>query len=520
MFKYVFETVLVNKRKRLLLTPPTANEPQLKRRCTPNPFDRLLKEFEAKERAKREQVERERTERERAERERAEQERAERERAERERAKRERVDRERAERERAERERTERERAELERLKREKLERRQHKIEHLHRVARERAYLEERSKREREHAYTEPERNLRDHPERKRQRAEVNSTEQERIDQKRTEKARGDWVRVEHNRPKQEFESKSSDPTPTATTTNVMLVPSPEADPNSGSDPTVVEHTSRVGNIFKAKEEEKKNTAKGREPEAWSSSDPLENVSGESATEKPRGRLVSKWKTFQRDGRKKPFVSIQHGIDQGRLFHSVDQTPLRQDKFDIQDSDCDDEPEQHWRYRLRHDEIVDFVDTIPSEMLVMNLWNQFIGMEHRVHSDACIAPACKIFVQKYHRVLRRLKLEVSFLRFLADLTRIGLIDSDDVYFCVTKMKTLGKNDDKCHAKQCVDVVKQKDDKVISNGEYKKYRKSLPSRRLEPRFLYEECLMMDDLKRERRDEKVKRENVADSAVMPT
>lgn len=88
----------------------------------------------------------------------------------------------------------------------------------------------------------------------------------------------------------------------------------------------------------------------------------------------------------------------------------------------------DNDAERAWRYRLRQDEIVDFFDTIPTEMLVMNLWNQFIALEHRVHLDGCMAPACKVFVHKFHRVLRRLKLEVSFLRLLSDMTRIGLID--------------------------------------------------------------------------------------------
>lgn len=172
----------------------------------------------------------------------------------------------------------------------------------------------------------------------------------------------------------------------------------------------------------------------------------------DAAASRRRGKNVRRRVSSKRDNsnikydRKPTFKSIEEGASKGRLFHSIDQTPLNIEKFEMTDSDHEDEAEQGWRFKLRQDDIVDFVDTIPSEMLFMNLWNQFVGMECKIDSDKNVANACILFVQKYHRVMRRLKFEVSFLRHLSEMVRLGLLDSDDIYGCVLKMKELSENE--------------------------------------------------------------------------
>lgn len=146
--------------------------------------------------------------------------------------------------------------------------------------------------------------------------------------------------------------------------------------------------------------------------------------------------------------RKKPaFRSVEEGMHQDRLFHSVVQTRLHKEQFEMEDSDNDVEAEQGWRFRLRHDEIVEYLDTIPVEKLFMNLWNQFVGMEFRIDSDRRVANACAAFVEKYHLTLKRMKMEITFLRHLSEMARIGLLDSDDVFKCVLRLRELEQSSD-------------------------------------------------------------------------
>lgn len=93
------------------------------------------------------------------------------------------------------------------------------------------------------------------------------------------------------------------------------------------------------------------------------------------------------------------FSSVEQGISQGRLFHSVSQTPFRAEALEMEDSDVEDMAEKEWRFRLRRDEIVEYVDTLPAESLFMNLWNQFVGMEHNLDSDGQMSSACDAFVK-------------------------------------------------------------------------------------------------------------------------
>lgn len=93
------------------------------------------------------------------------------------------------------------------------------------------------------------------------------------------------------------------------------------------------------------------------------------------------------------------FSSAEEGIRQGRLFHTVSQTPLRIAALEMEDSDAEDVGEKEWRFRLRRDEIVEYVDTLPAESLFMNLWNQFVGMEYNLDSDRQMSHACYSFVK-------------------------------------------------------------------------------------------------------------------------
>lgn len=125
----------------------------------------------------------------------------------------------------------------------------------------------------------------------------------------------------------------------------------------------------------------------------------------------PSGRTSSGRQKVPNCG-KPSFSSVEQGITQGRLFHTVSQTPLRAEAVEMEDSDVEDDEEREWRFRLRRDEIVEYVDTLPVESLFMNLWNQFVGMEFCLDSDRSMASACDSFVKSmYVNFCRLLSLE-------------------------------------------------------------------------------------------------------------
>ena len=198
------------------------------------------------------------------------------------------------------------------------------------------------------------------------------------------------------------------------------------------------------------------------------------------------------------------FKSIQHAVRKNMLFHSFVQTPLSLEEFcDGVDSDADPSEEQEWRLGMKADEVNEYVDTISVEKLFMNLWNQFIRMEFVAYADKTIAPACVAFVKskfvqnvflcvyeynidmisnqlvwneiEYGCTLRRLNLEVTFLRHLTEMTRIGLIDSDNVF---KVLEILGKVEP--------DSAKEKDTKRLLFAEQIAAEASADERRQEMR----------------------------------
>lgn len=179
--------------------------------------------------------------------------------------------------------------------------------------------------------------------------------------------------------------------------------------------------------------------------------------------------------------RKTTFNSLEEGARQGRLFHSIEQTRLNVEQFQEIDSDNEEELEQEWRFRLRHDEISDFTDTVPTEMLFMHLWNQFVGMEFKIYADKCVAEACLAFVNKYFNTMRRLKIHASFVRFMREMVETGLLDANDVFKCLSTYKELTEENSP-----------DKEENSVAN---------------EPTFLYEEMLLSKACKDSRRKKRI-------------
>ncbi|KAI0566736.1 hypothetical protein FGB62_6g318 [Gracilaria domingensis] len=159
------------------------------------------------------------------------------------------------------------------------------------------------------------------------------------------------------------------------------------------------------------------------------------------------------------------FKTLSAALKEKRLYNSVVQRELQEEAYENgvdSDAESEDQEELKWRLRVVDDEIEEYVDTIAVEKLFMNLWNQFVKMEHPVKSDKEIAPACLDFVQKYRKTLIRYNLEVTFLRHLTEFTRMGLLDAASVF-------------------QIFQVLRNRDMSGPSNGSD------------EPKFLYAERL---------------------------
>lgn len=54
----------------------------------------------------------------------------------------------------------------------------------------------------------------------------------------------------------------------------------------------------------------------------------------------------------------------------------------------------------------------------------------------------CVCVCVCLCITEYHKTLKRLSLEVSFLRHLSEMHRIGLVDSDDVFNCILLLREL------------------------------------------------------------------------------
>lgn len=179
------------------------------------------------------------------------------------------------------------------------------------------------------------------------------------------------------------------------------------------------------------------------------------------------------------------YESVEQAVKEKRLWHSVLQNPVSLEEFqEGVDSDGDRDDEHDWRLQIADDEVEEFEDTLPVEKLLMNLWNQFSFMEFNAFADHRLAPACMEFAKskftcpfgpfvcrivaaelslwfllpprfvfasrtstnyyvllhglhfakrsEYRRIMQKFNLEVTFLRHLTELARIGLLDSDAI----------------------------------------------------------------------------------------
>lgn len=139
------------------------------------------------------------------------------------------------------------------------------------------------------------------------------------------------------------------------------------------------------------------------------------------------------------------FRSLEKAVGEGKLFHSVLQVPLRLGCVeDGQDSDEEVSEEQEWRMRVAREEMMDYVDTNAVERLFMNLWNQFVNVDRKITSDREMGDACLQFVRRYHKVLKKMRLEFTLTRHLGELARIGLVDSNCMFRCVMSLRELEK----------------------------------------------------------------------------
>lgn len=134
------------------------------------------------------------------------------------------------------------------------------------------------------------------------------------------------------------------------------------------------------------------------------------------------------------------FTSLEKACEEGTVFHSVIQNRLNKHQFEGDDSDEENELEKEWRFQLNCDRVAEYLDTIPIEKLFMNLWNQFVELEHRIDSDRAVAPACIAFGKRHGHTILKMSMEASFVRHLNQLVRIGLLDADCVFTILSNLR--------------------------------------------------------------------------------
>ena len=159
------------------------------------------------------------------------------------------------------------------------------------------------------------------------------------------------------------------------------------------------------------------------------------------------GRKERKRKREMKFTGKPAFTSVEQAAHDNTLFHSVVQNKLNTTCFDDgYDSDDPHHVNQQWRLQIMDDEIEEYIDTVAVEKLFMNLWNQFVTMEHRITADHEIANACIQFAKRYRNTMTRLCLRPTFLRHLTEVWRRGLLDCDAVFEALTTLGSDVKDD--------------------------------------------------------------------------
>lgn len=94
--------------------------------------------------------------------------------------------------------------------------------------------------------------------------------------------------------------------------------------------------------------------------------------------------------------------------------------------------DSDDGEDAEWRMRFKQVLLHEFVDMMAVEKVSMNLWNQFILGEYRISSDRFVLPAVKEFVVRYGGEIKRMQIEMIFVRHIVVLSNCGVLDADGV----------------------------------------------------------------------------------------
>lgn len=189
-----------------------------------------------------------------------------------------------------------------------------------------------------------------------------------------------------------------------------------------------------------------------RRSEGWEANG-RERVNGEAATHgktngkvrRGEGKPGKKAKAVKSKvaSVKLAYQSVAQAVKEKRLYHSVLQTPVKVEEVEGgKDSDAEEELgyEREWRLALANTEVDDFSDTLPVEKLFFNLWNQFLTMDFHAYSDRMVAPACMQFVKKYRRIIHELHMELTFMRHLIELRRVGLLGASGVYETMMVLK--------------------------------------------------------------------------------
>lgn len=120
-------------------------------------------------------------------------------------------------------------------------------------------------------------------------------------------------------------------------------------------------------------------------------------------------------------------------------YHTSTCLPVKPDEVDI-DSEADNDPA--WLRERTQLMIDEFTDVNEGEKEILKRWNLHIMQNCRYKSDLKIPSACYHFIEDYgHEILAK-KLYKNLTLHLANLYDYGLLSSDDVHRCITKIRQM------------------------------------------------------------------------------
>ena len=149
-------------------------------------------------------------------------------------------------------------------------------------------------------------------------------------------------------------------------------------------------------------------------------------------------------KAYKKDAGKGVQPIVNEEAAKGRLFHTVTNIPLDIVTYNEGiDSDLEDGGEEvRWRCKCGDERLGEVVDMLAIEKYFFSLWNQFVHANYVSLGDRDVYNAYLRFVGLFGCEIKRMKMEVIFVKQLTRNYELGTLDADGYVEILTAFRNV------------------------------------------------------------------------------